>query len=449
MSIKRLVVLRLLSVLLATTIVAASCGDDDDSAIQPETTQQTDSAAAAPDDAAADADDAAAPDDSAAAAEADDAAAPDDAAADADDAAAPDDAAADADDAAAPDDAAADADDAAVEDGAAADWAPYPVEVWSVPGDATSPRTVIDYIPVTATQAWNICVSFPHMKDAYWLGVDYGIVEEARRQGVSMTLVEAGGYTNLDTQISQIEDCVQGGADAVVIGAISFDGLNNLVDEIVAQGIPVIDVINGMSSENLTAKSLVSFGEMGANACSWLADHVGDEPTAIAWFPGPAGAGWVEAGDAGCVGALEGTSVTIVDTKFGDTGKEAQSVLIEDALAANPDIDFIVGTAVTAEAATSILRDRGLDDEIGVVSYYFTPGVFEGLESGRILAAPTDSPVIQARIAIDQAVRALEGLDYEEHVGPALFVVDVDSIGTFDSTSTLAPAGFDPVFSVG
>ena len=404
MSRKRLVVLRLFSVLLAITIVAAACGDDDDSASQAETTQQTDSTAVAPDDAAA----------------------------------------SDADDAVAPDDAAAsDADD-----GAVADWAPYPVEVWSVPGDASSPRTVLDYIPVTATKAWNICVSFPHMKDAYWLGVDYGIVEESRRQGISMTLVEAGGYTNLDTQISQIEDCVQGGADAVVIGAISFDGLNNLVDEIVAQGIPVIDVINGMSSENLTAKSLVSFGEMGANACSWLADYVGDEPTSIAWFPGPAGAGWVEAGDAGCVGALEGTSVTIVDTKFGDTGKEAQSVLIEDALAANPDIDFIVGTAVTAEAATSILRDRGLDDEIGVVSYYFTPGVFEGLQSGRILAAPTDSPVVQARIAIDQAVRALEGLDYEKHVGPELFVVDVDSIDIFDSTSTLAPEGFDPVFSV-
>jgi len=427
-----------LSVLLATTIVAAACGDDDDdSAVAPQTTQQADSTAAAPDDAAAAADE---PSE-----EPEPAAAPDDEAAAADEVAAPDDAAAAADEpseepepAAAPDD-----------EAAPADWAPYPVEVWSVPGDATSPRTVMDYVPVTATHAWNICVSFPHMKDAYWLAVDYGAVEESRRQGVSMTLVEAGGYTNLDTQISQIEDCVQGGADAVVVGAISFDGLNNLVDEIAAQGIPVIDVINGMSSENLTAKSLVSFGEMGANACSWLANHVGDEATSIAWFPGPAGAGWVEAGNAGCVGALEGTSVTIVDTKFGDTGKEAQSILIEDALAANPDVDFIVGTAVTAEAATSILRDRGLDDEIGVVSYYFTPGIFEGLQSGRILAAPTDSPVIQARIAIDQAVRALEGLDFEEHVGPALFVVDVDTIDTFDSTSTLAPPGFDPVFSVG
>ena len=430
MSTRRPVVLRLLSVLLATTIVAAACGDDDDnSAVQPETTQQADSTAAAPDE------EATAPDEPAA--EAEPTEAPDE------EAAAPEEPAEEPDDAAAPDE------PAAADEAAAADWAPYPVEVWSVPGDATSPRTVMDYVPVTATQAWNICVSFPHMKDAYWLAVDYGAVEESRRQGVSMTLVEAGGYTNLDTQISQIEDCVQGGADAVVIGAISFDGLNNLVDEIVAQGIPVIDVINGMSSESLTAKSLVSFGEMGANACSWLASHVGDEATSVAWFPGPAGAGWVEAGNAGCVGALEGTSVTIVDTKFGDTGKEAQSILIEDALAANPDIDFIVGTAVTAEAATSILRDRGLDDEIGVVSYYFTPGVFEGLQSGRILAAPTDSPVIQARVAIDQAVRALEGLDFEEHVGPALFVVDVDTIDTFDSTSTLAPAGFDPVFSVG
>lgn len=332
---------------------------------------------------------------------------------------------------------------------ASADWAGTLIEVWSVPFDSSSPRATIAYEPTNATQEWDICVSFPHMKDAYWLAVNYGAAEEAERQGVKMTLVEAGGYTELPTQISQIEDCVQGGADAVIIGAISFDGLNNLVDEIVASGIPVIDVINGISSANLTAKSLVSFGEMGAHACSWVADHVGSEPTKIAWFPGPAGAGWVEAGDAGCQGALEGTSVEIVDTKFGDTGKEAQSVLVEDALAANPDIDFIVGTAVTAEAATSILRDRGLDSDIGVVSYYFTPGVHEGLLSGRILAAPTDSPVIQARVAIDQAVRALEGLSFEKHVGPELFVVDVNSIADFDSTSTLAPAGFDPVFSVG
>ena len=61
-----------------------------------------------------------------------------------------------------------------------------------------SPRTTVDYVPLDkASKPWEICVSFPHMKDAYWLAVDYGVAEEAKRQGVKMQLVEAGGYTEL------------------------------------------------------------------------------------------------------------------------------------------------------------------------------------------------------------------------------------------------------------
>ena len=156
----------------------------------------------------------------------------------------------------------------------AEDWFPYSVESWDPPFDMASQRSSMDYEPLeAASQPWEICVSFPHMKDAYWLGVNYGVSEEAKRLGVNMQLVEAGGYTELNTQISQLEDCVAAGADAVVIGAISFDGLNSIVSEIRARDIPVIDVINGMSSSELSAKSLVSFGEMGAKAGAFLAEQ--------------------------------------------------------------------------------------------------------------------------------------------------------------------------------
>lgn len=334
---------------------------------------------------------------------------------------------------------------------ASEDWFPYSVESWSPAFDMASPRTSIDYVPLeAASEPWDICVSFPHMKDAYWLGVNYGVASEAERLGVKMQLVEAGGYTELNTQISQIEDCVAAGADAVVIGAISFDGLNNVVGEIRAQGIPVIDVINGMSSDELSAKSLVSFGEMGGKAGEFLAGSYpeGSDAAKVAWFPGPAGAGWVEAGNSGFLAAVEGSAVDVVETMYGDTGKEAQSKLVEDALETYPDLDYIVGTAVTAEAAVPILRARGLTDQVKVVSYYFTPGVDQGISRGQILAAPTDSTVIQGRIAIDQAVRILEGKDYAKHVGPALYVVTTENHAEFDPTSTLAPAGFKPVFRV-
>ena len=329
-------------------------------------------------------------------------------------------------------------------------WYPYAVESWNPPFDMASPRKSVDYTPLNkASKAWDICVSFPHMKDAYWLGVNYGVASEAKRLGVKMQLVEAGGYTELNTQINQIEDCVAAGADAVVIGAISYDGLNNLVAEIRGKGVPVIDIINGMSSPELSAKSLVSFGEMGGKAGEFLAKkHPSGRKVKAAWFPGPAGAGWVEAGNSGFMAGVAGSAVEVVDTKYGDTGKEAQSALVEDALETYPDLDYIVGTAVTAEAAVPILRARGLTDKVKVVSYYFTPGVDQGIKRKQILAAPTDSTVIQGRIAIDQAVRILEGRDYHKHVGPALYVVTTDNHGDFDASSTLAPAGFSPVFRV-
>ncbi|MFZ5790572.1 MAG: TMAO reductase system periplasmic protein TorT [Pseudomonadota bacterium] len=333
----------------------------------------------------------------------------------------------------------------------AKEWYPFPVQVWDPPFNMDSPRKDIEYTPLEkADKKWDICVSFPHMKDAYWMAVDYGVVEESKDLGVKMTLVEAGGYTNLNKQISQIEDCVAAGAQGVVIGAISYDGLNNLVSELKSKGVPVIDVINGMSSPDLAAKSLVSFGEMGYMAGAYLAKlhPKGSGKVQVAWFPGPPGAGWVEAGNKGFLDAVKDSDIEVVDTKYGDTGKEVQLKLVEDTLEAYPDIKYIVGTSPTAEAAIGLLRDRGLEDKIKVLAYYFTPGVYEGIKAGRIMAAPTDSAVIQGRIAIDQVVRILEGKPYEKHVGPKLYVIDSSNVNTFDRASSLAPDDFKPTFTV-
>ena len=333
----------------------------------------------------------------------------------------------------------------------AADWFPYQAEAVEPPFSADGKTAPVEYVPLAkASKKWDICVSFPHMKDAYWLGVDYGVVEESKRQGVKMQLVEAGGYTNLAKQISQIEDCVARGANAVVIGAISADGLNGLIKSVAAKKIPVIDVINGINSPDIAAKSLVSFYTMGYYTGEYLAKKhpKGGTPAKVGWYPGPAGAGWVEAAHKGFLDATKDSALIILEPKYGDTGKEAQAKLIEDVLQANPDVAYLAGTAVTAETGVGLLRERGVDKKVKLLAFYMTPGVWEGIEKGRILAAPADSMVIQGRIAIDQAIRVLEGKDYVKHVGPKIFVVDGTNIKSTPRETVLAPANYKPVFSV-
>jgi len=330
-------------------------------------------------------------------------------------------------------------------------WYPFPAQAIEPAFAADGQPVAVDYVPLeAASQPWNICVSFPHMKDAYWLGVNYGVIEEGRRLGVRMSVVEADGYTELPRQISQIEDCVSAGADAVIIGAISFDGLNSLVREVAGRGIPVIDVINGMSSPDLTAKSLVSFHTMGFETGRYLAEThpAGSDEVTVGWFPGPAGAGWVEAAHRGFMEAVEGSAVRVLEPRFGDTGREVQQRLVEDVLTANPDVRYIAGTAVTAEAAQGVVRERGLQGQVDILAFYMTPGVYTGIERGMILGAPADSMVIQGRIAVDQAVRALQGELQIQHVGPQIFVVDQNNIGEVDRNAILPPEGFSPVFSI-
>jgi ABC-type sugar transport system substrate-binding protein len=99
---------------------------------------------------------------------------------------------------------------------------------------------------------------------------------------------------------------------------------------------------------------------MVAHAGEYLAQRhpAGSEPVKAARFPGPQGAGWVNFVEEGFRKAIADSAARVVVTKSGDAGKEIQLLLIEDVLEERPDIDYIVGSAVTAEAAISILRAR-------------------------------------------------------------------------------------------
>ena len=345
------------------------------------------------------------------------------------------------------------------------------VDCWVDERNALNTLPLVMYEPLKLSEVnkkHHICVSFPHLKDSYWVGVAYGIISEGKRLKQKITLFEAGGYTNLATQLNQVDDCLNNNGDALIIGPISSNGNAKQIELIREKGIPVVIIITGINTE-VDANSLQSFVNMGYTSCKWVADQekLNKEKTNIVWFPGPPGAGWSIASHEGCLSALEDTNIRILETNWGDTGKAIQLQLVEETLlnhasGSEPDFKYIVGTGTTIEAAVGALRAKKLSNKIKLVSTYYTPGIDMFIKRSLISMAPSDQMISQAIIAVDQTVRLLEGKKMAtlgrpefnntgritEHVQQEILIVTPKTYDKFDSSTTLAPKGWSPVFSV-
>lgn len=309
------------------------------------------------------------------------------------------------------------------------DW--FPVEV-------QADGKKLQYQPLQkVSKAWRLCALLPHGKDHYWWGVSWGLAEEAKRQAVQLGIYEAGGYEHLPKQRQQLKDCIKNNADALIIGAISNEGLNDLILQLKSSGIPVIDLINGISSDAVSARSSVSFADMAAQSMQYLFKHNQQKSLTVAWFPGPAQAAWVQDAEQGLKQQLQGTAVNLLHGGYGATDNFSQATLVRQ-LFSNNDPDYVLANAVAAGVAQNYISGEGRTD-VEVMAYYANPDVIRLIQGGQLLAAATDSPVIQARIAIDLALRILEKQSYARQVSPLIRILDQHSIGQLPLQHIIAP----------
>ena len=296
------------------------------------------------------------------------------------------------------------------------------------------------------TKQWNLCVTYPHVKDPLYLAYTYGAREEAKRLGIKLVSFEAGGYEHLDKQISQVEDCVSQGADAVLIMGISTQGLNAAIAQIREKGVLVYDLGNGLETE-VDGRTVLTYKEAGGTAARYIANRhpKGSGKVKTVLIPGPAGVSWAEAPTQGFKEGMQGTEIELVKVMYGAMDRGTQLKLVEDALQTYPDLDYLVGAGQAVEVAVLLARERGIALE--TMALFLSPGAETGVRKGDVLATLTDSPTMLMRVAIDGAVQLLEGKkDYVDAV-PGFTVLDERNINTYDRTTAVAPEGWRPIFN--
>ncbi|MES0002465.1 TMAO reductase system periplasmic protein TorT [Mesorhizobium sp. M0051] len=328
----------------------------------------------------------------------------------------------------------------------AKDW--WPFKINAAKGGDLKKVEALDYVPLEkAEKPWNLCVLFPHLKDSYWVSVDYGIVEEAKRLGVKVTVLQAGGYDALPKQLSQYDDCVASGAQGILVAAISEAGLAAKLKEGDAKGLVQIAVANPILETPITARITPDTYQKGFQEGEYLKKYLGDKKTTAIGLPGPQGSGWAESYMAGFRDSTKTGNIKLAAELYGEPGVPQSLRLVEDALQTYPDLNVIWGGAAAAEAAVSAVADAGRDDVV-IMSSYENQTMLKLVKEGKVLGFAAEYPVMMGRISVDLAVRALEKKDYEKVLLVAPGIVTKDNVDKIDPTQIFAPDGWKPEFSV-
>lgn len=307
-----------------------------------------------------------------------------------------------------------------------------------------------------ASKPWRIAFLFPHLKDPYWVGCSYGVISEARRLGVAVDILAAEGYNDLVGQLRMMDEVMAVKKyDAIVISPLSLTATNSSIAEARARGIPVFELANDSTSDDLTLKVTTSLKSMGVDATRWVirdAQRRGLKAIRIGLLPGPSDAGWVK-------GEVEGTrdaaykapiQVTIVDIKYGDSDRVGQAQLAAQMIAEHgKTLDYILGCSGCAPAAILPLKEAGLAGKVKIVAYDLTREIASAIGKGDIVAAADTRGVSQARVVINAAVNYLEG---RTRVLPhtmlvKLGLVDSRSHATYRFDTSTAPVGYLPIRS--
>lgn len=265
-----------------------------------------------------------------------------------------------------------------------------------------------------AGEGYKIALLQQHQTNAFQIAVSEAAEAAAEELGIELTMLSAD--QDAATQISQIEQCVSEGYDAILFEPVDPDALGYAAQEAADEGVIVINIISACTDWEDFGIAALSCGDnvtAGETEMKEVAELIGGKGN-IAILTGPSG-------DSGGLQRLEGYEniladypdiVQVVEPADCQWDTASAQATVESWLSAY-DLDAIVcendGMAVGAGNAA------GADSGIVITGVDGTPDGFEAIKDGRITGTVSQNGGEMAANGLNAAVLLLNGEELESN----------------------------------
>lgn len=297
-------------------------------------------------------------------------------------------------------------------------------------------------ISSATAQEKEIAVMLPAAGDPYFKMKAYGYIDEGKKAGYTVNVYDAGGYGNLQKQVSQIEDVIQRKVAGIVLVPASSDGTVPVVEKAIAAGIPVINDGIATKSDKITG----FVGEPSYVMTELLAAYAADKLEGkgdLAMLSGPSGLDLTRFrvdGFKDYVSKFPGMKV--VAEKFTSTATAEALTTMQDFLQSQPDIKAVYAfNGPIAIGAVQALRAAGKQPgDVLVLTTDMEPETERLIKDGWIAATVVSQPVTMARLAVQRAIEASEGKTIPKETLTQATMITKANMGVVDLSGQAVPA---------
>lgn len=284
-------------------------------------------------------------------------------------------------------------------------------------------------------------VSMPTVQGPFFTALLYGIVDEAEKQGFEPIVLDAGGYANVDQQVSDMQNLLVQQVKAILIDPADDNAFVGVLQEAEAAGVPVVAA--GAPLTGTDASVSASHCDLGTAMAEGAKELLPDGGT-MAALTGPAGAFWATERYRCFKEELDGSGIEIVAEQTSEPDAAVGLSIATDFMQRYPDIDLLYGADDTVGVgAARAVQSNDACDEVLVLTAILGETTEELMREGCIDYVVAQQTVVIGREAVRMAKALIEG-ETPETTDMVVPVVPVtpDNLDSVDTDAFRQPAGW-------
>ena len=282
------------------------------------------------------------------------------------------------------------------------------------------------YVPIVSK-------GFQHQ---FWLAVRAGAEAKAEELGMEVNFIGPENESQVDKQMEMLQAEYDKNPNAVCFAALDSVAAIPLLEQMDADGIPVIAFDSGVDSDipittaatdNVAAAALAAdkmFEALGEGAQVGVIVHDQTSRTGIDRTDG-------------FIARAEELGLEIVGPDFGGGDQLKSTDLAKTMIQGNPDIaGFFGGNEGSAIGVVNAVNELGRDD-ITVIGYDSGTIQQQAIRDGVMAGAVQQNPVGIGAKCVEAAAMALQGMDVEPFIDTGFLWADAETIDDADVQAVL------------